>query len=66
MVYMSSSGLDWCPLLASWVKKMKVKQEDAAAIKKLFETYFYSIYKWCYTSLTFVMDILQVTYLYQS
>ena len=61
MVYMSSSGLDWHPRLASWFKRKKVKAEDAAAIKKLFETYFHQIYKWCYTALTYVMEVLQVS-----
>lgn len=60
MVYMSSSGLDWSPLLASWIKKRKVNSEDAREIKYLFETHFISLYKWCYTTLTFVMDMLQV------
>ena len=49
MVYMSSSGLDWIPLLASWFRKKKVKTEDAAQVKKLFDEHFKQIYKWCYT-----------------
>lgn len=62
MVYMSSSGLDWNPLLHSWFKQKKVRPEDAAVVKKLFEDYFPTIYKWSCTSLTFVMEVLQVTY----
>jgi hypothetical protein len=60
MVYMSSSGLDWVPLINSWFKKNKVDPDDAAMVKKLFEDYFSSIYKWCYTSLNYVIDMLQV------
>lgn len=60
MVYMSSSGLDWSPLVASWIKKKKIKSEDATMISKLYQEYFPQIYKWCYTTLTFVMDLLQV------
>ena len=33
---MSSSGLDWNPLFASWVKKRKIPPEDAG--KKKVET----------------------------
>ena len=40
MVYMSSSGLDWNPLFASWVKKKKVPPEDAGKVRRLFEENF--------------------------
>ena len=60
MVYMSSSGLDWVPLLASWIRRKKVKTEDAVQVKKLFDEHFKQIYKWCYTSVNYVMEVLQV------
>ena len=60
MVYMSSSGLDWNPLLASWTKKKKVKQVDAMKIRKLFEDNFPELYKWWSTSLNLVMEVIQV------
>ena len=60
MVYMSSSGLDWNPLLASWTKKKKVKQDDAMKIRKLFEDNFPELYKWWSTSLNLVMEVIQV------
>ncbi len=60
MVYMSSSGLDWVPLVNSWIKKKKVDGDDASIIKKLFDDYFSTMYKWCSTSLNFVFEVLQV------
>ena len=41
MVYMSSSGLDWQPLLASWFKKKEVLPEHKDEIKRLFDTSFF-------------------------
>ena len=61
MVYMSSSGLDWSPLLASWTKKKRVRHEDAIRIKKLFEDNFTDLYKWCLVTLHWVMDTIQVS-----
>ena len=60
MVYMSSSGLDWQPLLTSWFKKKNVEPEHAHEIKKLFESSFFRIYKWSVSNLHFVMNVLQV------
>ena len=60
MVYMSSDGLDWEPLLHSWVKKKELEEEHAAAVIKLFKAYFPVVYKWATTTLHFVMNVLQV------
>ena len=60
MVYMSSSGLDWQPLLASWFKKKELDPEHASTIKKLFETSFPRVYKYASANLHFVMKVLQV------
>jgi dynein heavy chain len=65
MVYMSSSALDWSPLFASWAKKKKVRAEDAAKVRRLFEDYFNETYKWCATTLNMVMDIIQVNIVQQ-
>ena len=43
MVYMSSSGLDWNPLFASWVKKRKIPPEDAGKNIKSNVTFIHSI-----------------------
>ena len=60
MVYMSSSGLDWQPLLSSWFKKKNIQPEYAQVIKQLFESSFFRIYKWSVSNLHFVMNVLQV------
>ena len=48
------------PLMKSWVKKKKVKHEDADRIRKLFEESFADLYRWCAITLHFVMDCIQV------
>jgi len=53
-------GLDWNPLLASWTKKKKVKQDDAVKIRRLFEDNFAELYKWWCTTLNLVMEVIQV------
>jgi dynein heavy chain len=60
MVYMSSSGLDWQPILISWFKKKNLDTEHAQALKQLFDTSFFRIYKWAVSNLHFVMNVLQV------
>ena len=64
MVYMSSDGLDWEPLLASWVKKKDLDPENADVLCELFNTSFAAIFKWATTNLTFVMKVLQVNILH--
>ena len=60
MVYMSSSGLDWQPLLSSWFKKKAMQPEHSQVVKQLFESSFFRIYKWSVSNLHFVMNVLQV------
>ena len=60
MVYMSSDGLDWDPMVESWVKKKNLEEEHGDAIKKLFKQHFPKIYKWAAANLTWVMNVLQV------
>ena len=60
MVYMSSDGLDWDPLVRSWVKKKELEDEHADAVIKLFKGSFHAVYKWACANLHFVMNVLQV------
>ena len=60
MVYMSSDGLDWEPLVKSWVMKKELEPEHADAVIKLFKCAFPVVYKWSVANLRFVMNVLQV------
>ena len=60
MVYMSSSGLDWAPILQSWFKQMGLSSEHTDPLKQIFEATFFRIYKWAVSNLHFVMNVLQV------
>merc|ERR1711964_270471 len=60
MVYMSSSGLDWGPLLKSWFKRKKLDYEHSDPLNQIFEATFFRIYKWAVSNLHFVMNVLQV------
>ena len=60
MVFMSSSALDWSPILASWFKRKELAPEHSQALKQLFDASFFRIYKWAVSNLHFVMNVLQV------
>ena len=60
MVYMSSDGLDWLPMLESWIKKNGLKPDEIVCLAGLFTESFAKIYKWATTNLKFVMNVLQV------
>uniref|UniRef100_A0A2S2PXW6 Dynein heavy chain 5, axonemal n=1 Tax=Sipha flava TaxID=143950 RepID=A0A2S2PXW6_9HEMI len=57
MVYMSSSGLDWCPVLAAWLKKRN--KRESKLFKRLFEMTFSTIYTWASQNLNMTMKVLQ-------
>ncbi len=44
---------------------LQVRHEDATVIKSLFEDHFYQVYKWTYTSLSFVTEVLQINVIQQ-
>ena len=60
MVYMSSDGLDWKPILESWLKKKGLEAAHASEILKAFKSSFSTVYKWSVANLPFVMNVLQV------
>ena len=60
MVYMSSSGLDWQPLLASWLMRKVKDKVLSIKIKQLFESSFSKVYKWTMNNLTMITAGLQV------
>jgi len=57
MVYMSSSGLDWNPVLAAWLKKRN--KRESKLFRRLFENTFSNIYTWASQNLNMTMKVLQ-------
>lgn len=57
MVYMSSSGLDWSPVLAAWLKKRN--KRESKIFKRLFENTFSTMYTWASQNLNMTMKVLQ-------
>lgn len=53
-VYMSSSGLDWRPLLAAWLSKTEME-----VLRNIFEESFSPIYQWSRQNLKYMMDVLE-------
>ena len=60
MVYMSSSALDWQPLLASWLMKKVKDKVMSIKIKQLFECSFNKVYKWTMNNLSLITAGLQI------
>ena len=60
MVYMSSSGLDWKPLVSNWIKKKGLKPKQAHLLNQLFENSFHDVYSFSALNLKYVMKILEV------
>ncbi len=58
MVYMSSSGLDWYPMVQGWIKRERNAQEGQILLE-LFQDSFLIIYNYFFTSLTSKMDVLE-------
>lgn len=57
MVYMSSSGLDWAPVIKAWLKKRTSKEQEI--FQNLFDSSFQEIYSWGTQNLSLVMNVLQ-------
>lgn len=57
MVYMSSSALDWCPILKGWLNHRAVHERDI--ILGLFEESFPDIFRYAIQNLVFKMEVLE-------
>ncbi|XP_032892362.1 dynein heavy chain 5, axonemal-like [Amblyraja radiata] len=64
MVYMSSSVLDWRPILESWL--MLRSQHEAQILKALYETVFPELYRFSIQSLNQKMEMLEAFVIMQS
>ncbi|XP_073975032.1 dynein axonemal heavy chain 1 [Rhodnius prolixus] len=63
MVYMSSSGLDWEPIIEAWLKtRSPIEQE---VFRRLFDQTFNLIYTWSTQTLKFKMKVLQCNIIQQ-
>lgn len=56
MVYMSSSGLSWKPVVRAWLKKRSVREQEV--FQKLFDESYGSLYSWGTQNLMLVMNVL--------
>uniref|UniRef100_A0A7N6FG55 AAA+ ATPase domain-containing protein n=1 Tax=Anabas testudineus TaxID=64144 RepID=A0A7N6FG55_ANATE len=57
MVFMSSSVLNWSPILEGWLKKRS--PQEAEVLRELFSTSFSDVYLFSVQSLEFKMDMLE-------
>lgn len=57
MVYMSSSGLTWRPVIKAWLRGRSPKEQEI--FQHLFNESFSQIYSWGTQNLTLVIDVLQ-------
>ncbi|VEN47384.1 unnamed protein product, partial [Callosobruchus maculatus] len=57
MVYMSSSGLNWKPVIKAWLKKRSDKEQEV--FHSLFEESFAQVYSWGTQNISLVIDVLQ-------
>ncbi|XP_068204591.1 dynein axonemal heavy chain 5-like [Palaemon carinicauda] len=64
MVYMSSSGLDWQPLLQSWLRSRPHYEQPV--ISDLFASHFKALFTWVKQNLQLVLPILQTNVISQA
>nr|XP_023020662.1 dynein heavy chain 5, axonemal [Leptinotarsa decemlineata] len=57
MVYMSSSGLTWRPVIKAWLKGRSPREQDI--FNNLFDESFSKMYSWGTQNLTMVIEVLQ-------
>lgn len=63
MVYMSSSGLSWKPIVRAWLKKRTPREHEI--FHKLFDESFGILYSWGNQNLKLVMKLLQCNIILQ-
>lgn len=57
MVYMSSSGLTWKPVVRAWLKERSSTEQEL--FERLFEVSYSLLYTWTIQTLRMVMPVLQ-------
>ncbi|KAG5322537.1 DYH5 protein, partial [Pseudoatta argentina] len=57
MVYMSSSGLDWNPIVTAWLKSRSTLEQEI--LEQLFTDSFAQVYSWSTQTLSLAIDVLQ-------
>ncbi|KAK4873406.1 hypothetical protein RN001_015435 [Aquatica leii] len=57
MVYMSSSGLTWKPVVKAWLNRRSPKEQEV--FYKFFQESFNTLYSWVTQNLILVMNVLQ-------
>lgn len=57
MVYMSSSGLNWKPVVRAWLKRRSHREQEL--FQKLFDESFSALYSWGTQNLHLVISVLQ-------
>lgn len=70
MVYMSSSGLEWKPIMGGWLIHMlaekKITQSESAILSDLYDQSFLDAYLFSTVYCQAKMNLLQCNYIYQS
>ncbi|KAJ8672889.1 hypothetical protein QAD02_004150 [Eretmocerus hayati] len=57
MVYMSSSGLDWLPVVTAWLRSRTALEQEI--LDQCFQDSFAQIYAWSTQTLVFAINVLQ-------
>ena len=70
MVYMSSSGLEYTPIMKGWLLHMiaekKITQQESDILLNLYETTFIHLYRYATINLNAKMKLLECSYIMQS
>ena len=70
MVYMSSSGLDWSPIMQGWLlhmlAKKKTTQQESEVLQTLFDATFVHVYRFANINLEAKMKLLECIFIVQA